>query len=71
MGITERGSDDFEGFFLLSVPIVGFAVLAWLLIGFMLRRHFNTTGGKWFWPVSLAAVVAPTALVFLLPPYVT
>lgn len=65
MGITERSSDDFEGFFLVGVPVVGFAVLAWLFIGFALRRRFNTPGGKWFWPVSLAAVLAPTAFIAL------
>lgn len=65
MGITERGSDEMDGVLLLIIPIIGFAVLAWFLTGVALRRRFYPAGCMWFWPVSFAAALTPTAVIIL------
>lgn len=68
LGLTTREPTENDGFVVVLVvilPVVGFAVLAWFLLGLGLRRLVDLARTPWFWPVSALAVLAPSAVLML------
>jgi hypothetical protein len=70
LGITMQEPTENDGVAIASaviLPVVGFAVLVWFLVGLLLRRRVRHMGALQFWLASFLAVITPTAALILVP----
>ena len=68
LGVTTGEPTENDGVLVASVvvlPIVALGVFAWFFMGLWLRRRVDAVKAHWFWPVSILAVLVPTAVLIL------
>lgn len=65
LGITTGEPTENDGVVVASVaiiPVVALGLITWFLVGRWVRRRLHVTDAAWFWPVSTAAVLLPSAV---------
>lgn len=65
LGITYSTMNDLDGLWIFFVPVILVCFLVWLGLGLLLRYFFHGPGGRWFWPISAAAVAAPFVILLI------
>ena len=68
LGFTTREPTENDGVvvaFVVVLPVVILGALVWFLIGRWLWRRVHAVGARWFWLVSVLAVLFPSVALVL------